>query len=336
MAQAAFHRHGGRLAAARRAFPDAPSPWLDLSTGINPRPWSGPRATVEDLGRLPDPEMLAALEAAAAEAFGTSPERVAAVPGAEAGLRALPRLTGAGRVGIVSPTYGGHAEAWAAAGIPVQALAFGEFQTCDAEAVLLVNPNNPDGVQVEPDRLVQLARRRSAAGRWLVVDESFVEATPGLSVADERAPGLVVLRSFGKFYGLAGVRLGFVVGAPELIGRVRGQFGDWPVAAEALAAGTAAYADAVWRATTLERLTEDAARLDRLLTTSGFEVLGGSPLFRLARATDAGRRFDALCRAGILTRPFSDAPTWLRFGLPDGAGWSRLEAALKTVMEIPR
>ena len=99
-----FHRHGGRVAAARRAFPDAPSPWLDLSTGINPRPWSGPRATPEDLGRLPDPEATAALEAAAARAFGTSPERVAAVPGAEAGLRALPRLLGARDVAVVSPT----------------------------------------------------------------------------------------------------------------------------------------------------------------------------------------------------------------------------------------
>ncbi len=330
MAQTAFHRHGGRLAAARRAFPDAPSPWLDLSTGINPRPWSGPRATTEDLGRLPDPEALAGLEAAAAEAFGTSPERVAAVPGAEAGLRALPRLTGAGRVGIVSRTYGGHAEAWAAAQVPIERLALGELEARDAEAVVVVNPNNPDGLRVEPDRLAELARRRSAAGRWLVVDESFVEATPRLSVADERAPGLVVLRSFGKFYGLAGVRLGFVVGALELIARVRGQFGDWPVGVEALAAGTVAYADAAWRAATLERLTEDAARLDRLLTASGFEVLGGTVLFRLARAADAGRRFDALCRAAILTRPFPDAPTWLRFGLPDGAGWGRLEAALKT------
>ncbi len=324
------------MAAARRAFPDAPSPWLDLSTGINPRPWSGPRATTEDLGRLPDPEALAALEAAAARAFGTSPERVAAVPGAEAGLRALPRLTGARSAAIVSPTYGGHAEAWAAAGIAASALVLDELETCEAEAVVLVHPNNPDGGRLDPIRLAEIAGRRSAEHRWLIVDESFGEAAPELSVAHETSPGLVVLRSFGKFYGLAGVRLGFVVGAPALIAKVRGQFGDWPVSAEALAAGTVAYGDIDWRTATLTRLTEDAARLDRLLIAAGFEVVGGTALFRLVQAEDATRRFEGLCRAGILTRPFSEEPAWLRFGLPDGDGWSRLETALKSVMEIAR
>jgi cobalamin biosynthetic protein CobC len=334
MTDLAFHRHGGRMAAARRAFPDAPSPWLDLSTGINPRPWSGPRATLEDLARLPDPEALAALEAAAARAFGTTPERVAAVPGAEAGLRALPWLTGARTVAIVSPTYGGHAEAWAAAEVPASRLALDGLEASDAEAVVLVHPNNPDGARVDPARLAAMAARQS--DRWLIVDESFGEAAPELSVAHETAPGLVVLRSFGKFYGLAGVRLGFVIGAPALIAGVRGQFGDWPVSAEALAAGTAAYADLHWREAALARLTEDAARLDRLLIAAGFEIAGGTALFRLARATDAPGWFDGLCRAGILTRPFSEDPTWLRFGLPDAGGWSRLEAALKSVMEIAR
>ena len=324
------------MAAARRAFPDAPSPWLDLSTGINPRPWSGPRATTDDLGRLPDPEALTALEAAAARAFGTSPARVAAVPGAEAGLRALPRLLGAMSAAIVSPTYGGHAEAWAAAGVAVAPIGLDELATCDAPAAVLVHPNNPDGASRDPAWLIEIARRWSAQGRWLIVDESFGEAAPDLSVADEAAPRLVVLRSFGKFYGLAGVRLGFVVGAPGVIAHVRGQFGDWPVSAEALAAGIAAYGDIDWRAATLRRLTEDAARLDRLLIAAGFEVVGGTALFRLARAEDAPRRFEGLCRAGILTRPFSDEPSWLRFGLPDAGGWSRLETALKSVMEVAR
>lgn len=324
-----FHHHGGRLAAARAAFPRASSPWLDLSTGINPRPWSGPRATAADLARLPDPADLALLEAVAAAAFGVAPERVAAVPGAEAGLRALPRLTGAQAVEIVSPTYGGHAEAWRAAGVPVAPIA--DLEAATAQAVVLVNPNNPDGARVEARSLAATALRVSDQGRWLIVDESFVEASPALSVAAETTDRLVVLRSFGKFYGLPGVRLGFVVGAPDVIAKVRAQFGDWPVGAEAIRAGTAAYADAGWRAATLKRLTEDADRLDRLLTPAGFEVLGGTALFRLARAADASRRFEHLCRQGVLTRPFPHDPSWLRFGLPDAAGWSRLETALETL-----
>lgn len=317
---AGFLRHGGRLAAAKRAFPDAPAPWLDLSTGINPRPWKGARATPADLARLPDPEAVAALEAAAARAFGVAADRVAAVPGAEAGLRALPRLLGARSVAVVSPTYGGHAEAWRQAGARVETIPADQLTSTAAEAVVVVNPNNPDGAQhdtLEP------------SGRWLIVDESFVETAPQLSVAPRAGGRLVVLRSFGKFYGLAGVRLGFVIAEPGLAARVAAQFGDWPVSAEAMAAGTAAYVDVAWRERTIRRLARDAARLDAMLTAAGFEILGGTSLFRLTASPDAQARFTRLAEQGVLTRPFPEQPTWLRFGLPKT--WSRLAAALEAL-----
>ncbi len=363
----AFLRHGGRLAAARGAFPDAPAPWLDLSTGINPRPYRARRADPAALRRLPDPEEVAALEAAAAAAFGVSPDRVAATPGTEAALRALPRVLGARSAAIVSPTYGGHAEAWRLAGARVSHGSWDEARHSAAEAVVLVNPNNPDGAQVQgPD----------VGDRWLIVEGAFVETVPKLSVAPrlffppatrgegarpqgggggepqaprpvappppaspvllphqdgggKRAGRTVVLRSFGKFYGLPGVRLGFVIAEPGLAGRIGAQFGDWPVSAEAIAAGLAAYADDAWRERTRLRLARDAARLDALLSANGFEVLGGTSLFRLAAAPDAGRRFEALARCGVLTRPFPDQPTWLRFGLPKPKDWPRLKAALE-------
>ena len=315
-----FLRHGGRLAAATLAFPHAPTPWLDLSTGINPRPWKGARATPADLARLPDPEAVAALEAAAARAFGVSPDRVAAVPGAEAGLRALPRLLGARSVAVVSPTYGGHAEAWRLAGARVETIFADRMASTAAEAVVVVNPNNPDGA----------CHQDLAAGdRWLIVDESFVETAPELSVAARAGGRLIVLRSFGKFYGLAGVRLGFIVAEPGLAARVSAQFGDWPVSAEAIAAGTAAYADAAWRETTMRRLARDAGRLDLMLTAAGFEILGGTSLFRLTASPDAQARFARLAEHGVLTRPFPEQPTWLRFGPPKT--WSRLAAALETL-----
>ena len=315
-----FLRHGGRLAAARRAFPDAPTPWLDLSTGINPRPWKGARATAASLTRLPDPDEIKALEAAAAAAFGVSPDRVAAVPGAEAALRALPRLLGARSVAIAAPTYGGHAEAWRLAGAKVRCVAPGDLSAVASEAVVVVNPNNPDGARRED---------LEAGDRWLIVDESFVETAPELSVAVRAGHRLIVLRSFGKFYGLAGVRLGFVIAEPGLAARVAAQFGDWPVSAEAIAAGTAAYADHAWRERTAARLAKDAARLDGLLAANGFEVLGGTSLFRLASTPDAAHRFTALARRGVLTRPFPDQPTWLRFGLPKPKDWPRLQSALE-------
>ena len=318
-------RHGGRLAEIAAAFPDAPRPWLDLSTGVNPAPWRGTRASAAALGRLPDPADLAALEAAAAAAFGVEPSWVAATPGAEAALRLLPALLGAASVDIAGPTYGSHEEAARTAGAVVRLVARDDLARSAADLLVVVNPNNPDGAQADPASLVDLARGR----RWVVVDESFVETTPTLSVAPAMSERLIVLRSFGKFFGLPGVRLGFVVAAPEVVGKVRARFGDWPVGADAITLGTAAYRDFGWRLRTQARLAAAARRLDRVLIRAGFEIVGGTSLFRLAAAPDAAARFGRLCAAGVLTRPFAHAPDQLRFGLPPTRQWRRLELALE-------
>ncbi len=319
-------RHGGRMGEAAALFPNAPLPWIDLSTGINPHAWAGPRADFSALRRLPDPAETAALEAAAAAAFGVAnPAMVAAVPGAEAGLRLLPRATGAASVAIVSPTYGGHAEAWMAAGRDVNLVPWGQ-DLPDTEALVLVNPNNPDGRALPPAAITPLATER----RVLIVDEFFGEVTPELSVAALAHDRLIVLRSFGKFFGLAGVRLGFIIAGPDIIAQVRAAFGDWPVSAEALAAGTIAYADAGWAQATRARLQQDAERLDDMLESAGLAVLGGTSLFRLCASPHAAKWFEHLARHGMLVRPFTQEPTWLRFGLPGNeTEWSRLQAALQ-------
>ncbi|MBV9511253.1 MAG: aminotransferase class I/II-fold pyridoxal phosphate-dependent enzyme, partial [Caulobacteraceae bacterium] len=154
-------------------------------------------------------------------------------------------------------------------------------------------------------------------------------ARGGDSIAAVGHPRILALRSFGKFYGLAGLRLGFLLGTAPFVRRFKEALGDWPVSADALAAGLAAYPDADWAARTRIRLARDAARLDKLLIACGFSIVGGTNLFRLARAPDAPRRFEALCAEGILTRPFAEAPDWLRFGLPRSRDWRRLEAVLK-------
>jgi cobalamin biosynthetic protein CobC len=321
---AALLGHGGRLGAARTAYPAAPTPWLDLSTGINPRPYPVPVLGSETWSRLPDPQTLRALEQAAAAAFGVDdPERVVAAGGSETLIRLLPRLLPARRIAIALRTYGGHAEAWRAVGA--------ELVPADVPAVdlrVIVNPDNPDGRALSSDQIAGLTDSP------LLVDEAFVEADPHRSVASVAgAPGhqrLIVLRSFGKFYGLAGLRLGFLVAEPALAARVRQAIGDWPVSGPAIAAGLAAYADPTWADETRRRLVEDAARLDALLNQADFEIIGGTSLFRLTRAADAPRRFEVLARAGILTRPFAWDETLLRFGLPGPqADWLRLADALE-------
>lgn len=330
-----FRIHGGRLDEARRRFPAAPTPWIDLSTGINPEPYLGPRASLAARMRLPGPGEITALEAVAAGAFGLDPAAALATPGAEAGIRLLAAAIPAARVGVAGPAYSGHGEAWRLAGAEgVEVARDALVEAAQAlDVLVVVNPNNPDGAMTAPEVLVDLAERMAAHGGWLIVDEAFVEVAPQLSVASVMgetwaAPNLVALRSFGKFYGLPGVRLGFVNAHAEVIQRLRRRQGDWPVSADAIAAGLAAYDDAAWAGATRARLAEEARRLDALLVRAGFRVAGGCDLFRLAEAEDAAARFNGLAEAGILTRPFDYAPRWLRFGLPAYEHWPRLEAAL--------
>lgn len=322
-----LHRHGGRLAEARRLFPHAPAPWIDLSTGVNPVPWTG--AAQGDDSRLPDPEDTAALESTAAAVFGAA--EVAAVPGTELALRLLPVVTGARRVGIVSPTYGSHERAWASAGAAVRELPRGGLDPRELDALVLGNPNNPDGAVFSRSEVLSLAERMDRQGGWLIVDEAFVDATPEISVADKVSGRLIVLRSFGKFFGRPGVRLGFVAAAPAVLARLKDLVGEWPVSTQAAIVGKAAYADLAWQRATRARLAEDAARLDADLAGAGFDVLGGTTLFRLAAYENAGGRFARLAEQGVLTRPFADRPSWLRFGLPGPEDWPRVAAALRAL-----
>jgi cobalamin biosynthetic protein CobC len=319
--------HGGRLDAAAARFPDAPEPWLDLSTGINPYAWDG-AAPAPDLRALPCPSALARLEAAAARAFGAEALATAALPGSEIGLRALVTLDPPRPWRVVAPAYRTHEAALpGAARIAIGAIA---REAERGGTILLANPNNPDGRLLPPADLLALGRALAARGGLLIVDEAFADAVPGASVLPALAPDdrVLAFRSFGKMYGLAGVRLGFACGARDPVAAIAGRLGSWPVSATAIAIGTAAYADARWIADTRERLRIAAADLDRVLRAHGLVAQGRCPLFRLVETPDAPALFERLGRAGILVRPFEERPTWLRFGLPPGDALARLDAAL--------
>ncbi len=315
--------HGGDLEAARRLFPQAPTPFLDLSTGINPHGYPMPPLGAEAFARLPEPAALARLEALAARRYGApSAAHVVAAPGTQILLPLVAGLVPAGEARILGPTYAEHRRAAVLAGHAV-----GEVEAVagleGAALAVLVNPNNPDG------RLVPRPVLLGLAAGLLVVDEAFMEvAPPGASLAGEVGrPGLVVLRSFGKFHGLAGVRLGFALAEPGVAARLRARLGPWAVSGPAIAAGMAALADAAWAEAMRARLAAEAARLDVLLGRHGLEVVGGTALFRLARGAEGV--FGRLGRQGVLVRRFEGRPGLLRFGLPgDDAAWERLGRAL--------
>jgi cobalamin biosynthetic protein CobC len=343
--------HGGHLAEARLLFPGAPEPFLDLSTGINPFPYALPPLEPQSFTRLPEPDALAALERIAATAYGVAdPGMVVAAPGTQILIDLLPRLWPLPRsVAVLGPTYAEHARAWARIGCPVEHVTCfaalvrddrrwnrGRLESREktaADVAVVCNPNNPDGRRIAPAQLLALANQFAACGGLLLVDEAFVDLEgDDLSLASALPhPALILLRSFGKTYGLAGVRLGFALTAPERAATIRAALGPWAVSGPAIAIGCQALADPAWRAQAACRLADAARMLDAELVRAGLRVIGGTRLFRLAETNDAVSIFARLGRAGILVRRFSEHPNWLRFGQPaDPSAWQRLRAALSS------
>jgi cobalamin biosynthetic protein CobC len=325
----AFTYHGGALDVARRIEAGAPEPWIDLSTGINPHPYPLPDLASDAWSRLPGREALADLEAAAADRYRAAAGNVVAGPGSQALIQALARIVPRNAIAVLGPTYGGVKSAFAAAGARVD-----EAQRIEdigeVDAAIVVNPNNPDGRVTPRAELLELHRRLMPRGGVLIVDEAFADFDgEGESLAPVLPAGAVVLRSFGKSFGLAGLRLGFAIASAEIVGQLRAALGPWPVSGPAIAIGTKALADLAWTDAMRDRLGLEAVRLDKLVEGAGWRVLGGTRLFRLAARSDAGAGFERLMAAGILARPFADAPDRLRFGIPgDESAWRRLAAAL--------
>lgn len=320
--------HGGDLAQAKALFPDAPEPWIDLSTGINPIPYPLPELPLSLWQRLPGAQDEAALLTAARGAYRVPDAAgIVAAPGTQILIEFLPRLVEPGPVAVLGPTYAEHALAWEKAGMAVREIAeLGEVG--DARIVVLVNPNNPDGRLLGRARLSMLAHDLEGRGGLLVIDEAFVDFTPEASLVSELPPATLVLRSFGKTYGLAGLRLGFAIGEPALAARLRAALGPWAVAGPTLRVGARALADTAWLDTARIGRSGDAARLDELLVSCG-DVVGGTALFRLLETRDAATLFAHLGRRGIYVRRFQHDLGRLRFGLPgDEPSWARLAAAL--------
>ncbi len=322
-------QHGGDIGSAAAAFADAPKPWIDLSTGVNPVAYPVPELPADCWERLPEPSRLEALQAAAGGRYGASTDCVVAASGTQALIQWLPRLLPARSVAVVDTTYSEHERCWRAAGAEVSVIE-GITAVGDQEVVVVVNPNNPDGRLYRRREMLDLARRLERRGGSLIVDEAFMDFEDE-SVVPELQANVVVLRSFGKTYGLAGLRLGFAVATPERAAIIRRALGPWAASGPAVEIGRRALVDREWLESARTRLGDDVRWLHGALARAGFEAVGGTLLFRLVRHPRAAEQFKRLCAQGVLTRPFLADPERLRFGVPPRSLRSRVLEALSSL-----
>lgn len=322
--------HGGALDQAKALYPDAPLPWIDLSTGINPFPYKVPELPAEVFAHLPTSQQFEACRAAMASAFGASERHILVAPGSEILIRLLPDLLDIQSVGVLWPTYGDHLSCWEQSGAKLIKHPNPVDLAGTVDAIVLCNPNNPDGRSWSAHVLEDCRARQAAHGGWLIVDEAYADLYPELSMADQAgADGLLILRSFGKFYGLAGLRLAALLGPERLLEKASRRLGVWPVSGPALHVGACAYADDEWRIKAHDLLSKKTRQIDNVLKDNGLKVLGGTFLFRYVETRNAHILWNILMEQGIYTRRFSWTERHLRIGLPaDENSLKRLEAAL--------
>lgn len=322
--------HGGQLQQAARRYGIDVERWLDLSTGINPNGWPVPALESRVWNRLPETDD--GLIEAAASYYGAP--RLLPVAGSQAAIQALPRLRTHCRVGVLEPGYAEHAHAWRSAGHDVEMLSHDAIATALArlDVLVLANPNNPTGVRFHVETLLCWHAALAARGGWLIVDEAFMDTTPGQSLAPfTTRTGLIVLRSLGKFFGLAGARVGFVLAEASILQRLEDILGPWPVSGPARVVARLALADRAWQATMRERLRSDAVRLRKALSARSLSPAGGTDFFQWVVTPRAAQIHEQLARRGILVRRF-DALASLRFGMPaNETGWQRLHTALEAL-----
>lgn len=325
--------HGGRVRAAAVHYDIPLDDWLDLSTGINPDGWPVPELPASIWTRLPEDGD--GLEAAARAYYGSA--HLLPVAGSQAAIQALPRLRSPARVHVLEPGYAEHARAWRRAGHSVTSITAAQLNDTAprTDVLVLINPNNPTGARFHHRQLLEWHTQLATRGGWLVVDEAFMDTKPEHSLAPYcHRPGLIVLRSLGKFFGLAGARVGFVLAAAALLEHLADILGPWTVAAAARHVAQQALSDDRWQHVTRVRLVRASCRLAKLLASRGLPPAGGTTLFQWIETPDAARLHRGLAHRAILTRLFTDPPS-VRFGLPGAEDhWSRLEHALAAVAKV--
>jgi len=323
--------HGGMLDVMKEKFPKVQTSWIDLSTGINPWPYPVKDISPAAIHHLPTHAAYHACQEAMADAIKAPFKSLLLAAGSEILIRLLPTVLTSKRVAVLSPTYSDHLHVWQAAGCDVLQVADPLKYLGEADTVVICNPNNPDGRIFDPPVLETARAELAGRGGWLIVDEAYADLDPSYSLARQGgAPGVIILRSLGKFYGLAGLRLGAMIAPPEICKKMSERLGVWNVSGPSLQLGTQAYRDLAWQNATRERLVAARERLDKILKIVQPKMITGTNLFRYVEHEQAPRLWQHLANNGIYVRRFANRAAYLRFGLPaDILAETRLQDTFK-------
>ncbi len=276
----------------------------------------------------------------AAHYYGVPVHTVVPCAGSQAVIRSLPALLRPGRVAIASLTYSEYAPAFTQAGHTLVPWLGPEAGLPDVDYLVWVNPDNPTTRCVARETLSQWQGWLAERGGMLIVDEAFADVSPEASMTPHVGEdGLIVLRSVGKFFGLAGIRAGFALCPQALATRLAECLGAWTVSGPARFAVRTALRDTAWQAATRERLLHDGERLLALLRSQGWPA-NGTPLFAWTPHALAPQWHAQLAAQGVWTRCFDARPVTLangsiqalpslRLGLPSTErAWQRLQSAV--------
>jgi len=330
MAEQIFH--GGRLDQAKGEFGDGD--WLDLSTGINPHCYPVGEVSSDAWQRLPSQSFMDGLLAVARRTYQVaSGDGIIAANGTQALIELVPRLVQARQVAIFGPTYQEHGYTWKKAGVGVLDPADGPALPDHVDCAVIVNPNNPDGRIFIHEEMHELAKQLAERNGMLIIDEAFADAFDDVSIIEQRPENCIVLRSFGKFYGLAGLRLGFAIGSKSFCQMADSMMGPWAVSGPAIEIGARALGDESWAAQMRATLKQQSDLQADALGKAGLKVIASNPLFTYCEHEKAAHIHRELCKRQILVRPFADMPDKLRVGIcSDAAALKRLGGALKEII----
>ncbi len=316
-------QHGGDIDLAIKKYGGQRADWIDLSTGINRTSYPWQENVKVELRDLPSNKLLRSLEKAASRAYKVAEDKdTAAVQGAQQIISLLPIcLKNYNSVAILGPTYNEYEKAFKSSEIKAETVSE-VSKLSSSDIAIVVNPNNPTGKVIAEEILNDLSKKV----RILIIDESFKMFS---SRRIQKFDNVIQINSLGKFFGLAGVRLGFVSGPSNFIKSVRGMLGPWPVSSIAAEIGKIALNDQAWISQMEKILLEGSDVLHRACNRKNWKLIGKTNLFHTYATSSSLKVEKQFAAHYIWIRTFDYSETWVRLGIPTSKyEWTRVRQAL--------